>query len=120
MVTKEFFSRSLSTRPQSRTIVGLRIHTSAPSYDDGPAWPCTGALYPCIRCQPPGMHQRLSAATESRVARSSLFPLSALGAGLTIGVVWNSLNLFMTHLMQAGVVAFWSSCVRARYGGLTP
>jgi hypothetical protein len=30
-----------------------------------------------------------------------------LGAGVTIGVVWNSLNLFVTHLMQAGVVAFW-------------
>jgi hypothetical protein len=29
------------------------------------------------------------------------------GAGVTIGVVWNSLNLFVTHLMQAGVVAFW-------------
>ena len=25
----------------------------------------------------------------------------------TIGVVWNSLNLFVTHLMQAGAVAFW-------------
>jgi hypothetical protein len=31
-----------------------------------------------------------------------------LGAGVTIGVVWNSLNLFVTHLMQAGAVAFWS------------
>jgi hypothetical protein len=29
------------------------------------------------------------------------------GAGVTIGVVWNSLNLFVTHLMQAGAVAFW-------------
>lgn len=31
-----------------------------------------------------------------------------LGAGVTIGVVWNSLNLFVTHLMQAGAIAFWS------------
>jgi hypothetical protein len=31
-----------------------------------------------------------------------------LGACVTIGVVWNSLNLFVTHLVQAGVVAFWS------------
>jgi hypothetical protein len=30
------------------------------------------------------------------------------GAGFTIGVVWNSFNLFVTHLMQAGAVAFWS------------
>ena len=29
-------------------------------------------------------------------------------AGVTIAVVWNSLNLFVTHLMQAGAVAFWS------------
>lgn len=29
------------------------------------------------------------------------------GAGVTIEVVWNSLNLFVTHLMQAGAVAFW-------------
>ena len=31
-----------------------------------------------------------------------------LGAGVTIAVVWNSLNLFVTHLAQAGVIAFWS------------
>ena len=31
-----------------------------------------------------------------------------LGAGVTIGVVWNSFNLFVTHLVQAGVVAIWS------------
>jgi hypothetical protein len=30
------------------------------------------------------------------------------GAGVTIAVVWNSLNLFVTHLMQAGAVEFWS------------
>ena len=30
------------------------------------------------------------------------------GAGVTIAVVWNSLNLFVTHLMQAGAIAFWS------------
>ena len=32
---------------------------------------------------------------------------SGFGAGATIAVVWNSLNLFVTHLMQAGAVAFW-------------
>lgn len=37
--------------------------------------------------------------------RSSVW---GLGAGVTIAVIWNSLNLFVTHLMQAGVVAFWS------------
>ena len=30
------------------------------------------------------------------------------GAGVTIAVVWNGLNLFVTHLMQAGAAAFWS------------
>jgi hypothetical protein len=30
------------------------------------------------------------------------------GAGTTIAIVWNSLNLFVTRLMQAGAVAFWS------------
>ena len=30
------------------------------------------------------------------------------GAGVTIAVAWNSLNLFVTHLMQAGALAFWS------------
>ena len=29
------------------------------------------------------------------------------GAGVMVAVVWNSLNLFVTHLMQAGVVEFW-------------
>ena len=29
-----------------------------------------------------------------------------LGAGITIAVVWNSLNLFITHLAQAGVGVF--------------
>src|SRR5215471_15457277 len=30
------------------------------------------------------------------------------GAGVTVAVVWNGLNLFVTHLMQAGAVEFWS------------
>lgn len=29
------------------------------------------------------------------------------GAGFAIAVTWNSLNLFVTHLMWAGAVAFW-------------
>jgi hypothetical protein len=37
--------------------------------------------------------------------RNSVF---ALGSGVTIAVAWNCLNLFVTHLMQAGAVAFWS------------
>ncbi|HEX7288342.1 MAG TPA: hypothetical protein VF532_19310 [Candidatus Angelobacter sp.] len=32
----------------------------------------------------------------------------AFGAGVTVAVVWNGLNLFVTHLMQAGAAAFWS------------
>lgn len=31
-----------------------------------------------------------------------------LGAGVAVAIVWNSLNLFVTHLMQAGAVAFWA------------
>lgn len=30
------------------------------------------------------------------------------GAGVAIAVAWNSLNLFVTHLVQAGWIAFWS------------
>jgi len=30
------------------------------------------------------------------------------GAGVAIGVAWNSLQLFVTHLVQAGTVLFWS------------
>jgi hypothetical protein len=30
------------------------------------------------------------------------------GAGVTIAVAWNSLNLFVTHFVQAGWAAFWS------------
>ena len=30
------------------------------------------------------------------------------GAGITIAAIWNSLNLFVTHLFQAGAREFWS------------
>jgi len=30
------------------------------------------------------------------------------GAGVSIAAVWNSLNLFVTHLIQAGAGEFWS------------
>jgi hypothetical protein len=30
------------------------------------------------------------------------------GAGVITAAAWNSLNLFVTHLMQAGAVQFWS------------
>jgi hypothetical protein len=29
------------------------------------------------------------------------------GAGVTVAVAWNSLNLFVTHLIEKGAVAFW-------------
>ena len=32
----------------------------------------------------------------------------AIGAGLTIAVAWNSLNLLVTHNMQRGVTVLWS------------
>jgi len=31
-----------------------------------------------------------------------------VGAGITIAVVWNSLNLFVTHNMQRGAAVLWS------------
>ena len=31
----------------------------------------------------------------------------AFGAGAVIAIAWNSLQLFVTHLVQAGAVAFW-------------
>src|SRR5262245_18204703 len=31
-----------------------------------------------------------------------------VGAGVAIAVVWNSLNLFVTHNMQRGAAVFWS------------
>lgn len=37
--------------------------------------------------------------------RNSAF---GFGAGVTIAVAWNSLNLLVTHLVQAGAIAFWS------------
>ena len=30
------------------------------------------------------------------------------GAGVTVATIWNSLNLFVTHLMEAGTAEFWS------------
>jgi hypothetical protein len=30
------------------------------------------------------------------------------GAGVVVAVAWNSLNLFVTHLVHAGLVEFWS------------
>ena len=32
----------------------------------------------------------------------------AFGAGVTVAVAWNSLELFVTHNMQRGIVLFWS------------
>jgi hypothetical protein len=29
------------------------------------------------------------------------------GAGFAIAIVWNGMNLFITHLIQTGAVAFW-------------
>jgi hypothetical protein len=48
MVTKEMLYPSLLCAVQKPYYCRGKIHTSAPSYYDGAAWPCTGALYPCI------------------------------------------------------------------------
>ena len=44
----------------------------------------------------------------------------AIGAGLTIAVVWNSLNIFVTHNMQRGVTAFWSLLQTGQMRELAP
>jgi hypothetical protein len=43
-----------------------------------------------------------------------------IGAGVTIAVYWNSLNLFVTHNMQRGAVAFWSFLRTGQMGELVP
>jgi hypothetical protein len=42
------------------------------------------------------------------------------GAGFAIGIVWNALNLFITHLMLAGAIAFWSSLRHGHVEQLVP
>jgi len=42
------------------------------------------------------------------------------GAGFAIGIVWNSLNLFITHLMLVGAVAFWNSLRHGHIEQLVP
>jgi hypothetical protein len=51
----------LSTRFQNRTTVGVVTTRQRRLYHDCPVWPCTHALYPCIRRPPPRKHQRLPA-----------------------------------------------------------
>ena len=43
-----------------------------------------------------------------------------LGAGFTIGIVWNGFSLLVTHLMQVGAVAFWSSLRTGHLEQLVP
>src|ERR1700722_16339258 len=50
-----------STSFQNRTTVGLVTTRQRRLCHDGPVWPCTHALYPCIRRPPPRKHQRLPA-----------------------------------------------------------
>ena len=45
---------AFSTRPLNRAIVQPRIDIQRRLHD-GPAWPCTGELCPCICRQPPGI-----------------------------------------------------------------
>src|SRR5215475_5267574 len=42
------------------------------------------------------------------------------GAGFAIAIVWNGLSLFVTRLMQAGAVAFWSSLRAGHVEQLVP
>ena len=42
------------------------------------------------------------------------------GAGATMAVAWNSLNLFVTHLMEVGAVAFWHFVRTGRVQALVP
>lgn len=42
------------------------------------------------------------------------------GAGATMAVAWNSLNLFVTHLMEVGALSFWHLVRTGRVEGLVP
>ena len=42
------------------------------------------------------------------------------GAGFAIAVVWNGMSLFVSHLIQAGSVAFWSSLRTGHVQQLVP
>ena len=42
------------------------------------------------------------------------------GAGFAIGIAWNALNLFITHLMLVGAVAFWDSLRHGHVEQLVP
>jgi len=42
------------------------------------------------------------------------------GAGLAVAIVWNAMNLFVSHLMQVGALAFWSSLRTGHVEQLVP
>jgi hypothetical protein len=42
------------------------------------------------------------------------------GAGATVAVAWNSLNLFVTHNMEVGAVAFWHLLHTGQVQALVP
>jgi hypothetical protein len=42
------------------------------------------------------------------------------GAGFAVAIVWNAVGLFVSHLIQAGAVAFWSSLRSGRVQQLVP
>jgi hypothetical protein len=42
------------------------------------------------------------------------------GAGFTIAIVWNGFSLFVTHLIERGAVAFWSSLRSGHVEQLVP
>ena len=42
------------------------------------------------------------------------------GAGFAVAIVWNGIGLFVTHLIQSGAVAFWSSLRSGHVQQLVP
>ena len=42
------------------------------------------------------------------------------GAGFSIAILWNAMELFITHLIQAGAVAFWLLLRTGHAGQLVP
>jgi hypothetical protein len=42
------------------------------------------------------------------------------GAGFGVAIVWNAMNLFLTHLIQTGAGAFWLSLRTGRVQQLVP
>ena len=76
---------------------------------------CRNACYANVRI--PDTQRSIYVAVIVLARRNSAW---GFGAGFTIAVVWNGFSLFVTHLVQVGVVAFWSWLHTGRAEQLVP